>query len=52
MAMTAKDIGLLVLGECAAERFLAILHLREEVLRELADDVVLLTPREKEPNGL
>ena len=52
MTMASKDIGLLVLVERSAELFRPVLHLREEILRELADDVVLLAPREKKPNGL
>ena len=52
MPVTAEQLRLFVLGKRASERLLAILHLREQVLRQLADDVVLMAAGKKESNGL
>ena len=50
--MTAQNLCLLVLREGTTELFLAIFHLRDEVLGELTDDVVLVVARQEEPNCL
>ena len=52
MAMRVEECGQLVLGERTAEVGFAILDGRVKVLGQLANDVVLLRPRQEEPNGL
>ena len=52
VAMAAQDVGLLLLSQRPAELLGSVFHLREQILRQLADDVVLLTARQKKPNGL
>ena len=52
MTVAAQDVDLLVLGQRPAARLFPILHLRDQVFRQLTDDVVLLMLREKEPDRL
>ncbi len=47
-----QDVGDLALGEIAPEHLASILDFRGEVLRQLADDVVLLVPWQEEPDGV
>ncbi len=52
VTVTAQEIRLLVVGERPAERLLAVFDLRQEILGQLANDVVLIPPGQKESNGL
>ena len=51
MAVTTQDVGQFVLGQLAIERCGAFLDLGGQVLREFANDVVLLAAWQEEPDG-